>query len=311
MDIAVSVICNTYNQESYIRDALESFVMQKTNFKFEVLVHDDASTDKTADIVREFELNYPELIKPIYQTENQYSKGTGIVGKIQRERALGKYIAMCEGDDYWTDPLKLQKQYDALEAHPEVDICVHKAETVKADTKEHISYLAPSDCDTVLTTEQVIMGGGGYVATNSIMYRREMDFNMPEFRKLRKADYSMQIHGSLRGGMLYLNDCMSVYRIMAKNSWTSSVYKDKEKFVKYIELLIKSLKVLNKETEYKYDEVIKKLIIKHEFRCLKHLAKYEELKQDKYKFLYNQLSFKEKLYINLSLYMPWILKLKK
>ena len=150
MDIAVSVVCNAYNQETYIRDALEGFVMQKTNFKFEVLVHDDASTDKTADIIREYEAKYPDLIKPIYQTENQYSKGTGEVTKLQYERIKGKYIAICEGDDYWTDPMKLQKQYDALEAHPEVDICTHKAETVKADTKEHIEYLELADKDTVI-----------------------------------------------------------------------------------------------------------------------------------------------------------------
>ena len=103
--IMVSIVCNAYNQELYIREALESFVAQKTNFKFEILVHDDASTDTTADIIREYESKYPDIIKPIYQTENQYSKNVSITA-LQHQRANGKYIAFCEGDDYWIDEYK-------------------------------------------------------------------------------------------------------------------------------------------------------------------------------------------------------------
>jgi len=114
--IMVTIRCATYNHEPYIRQCLEGFVMQKTNFLFEAVVHDDASTDKTADIIREFATKYPEIIKPIYQTENQYSKHDGSLTRIMNAHTRGKYIALCEGDDYWTDPLKLQKQVDLLEA---------------------------------------------------------------------------------------------------------------------------------------------------------------------------------------------------
>ncbi len=123
--IMVSVFCATYNHEKYIRKCLDGFIMQKTNFKFEVLVHDDASTDKTADIIREYEEKYPDIIKPIYQTENQYSKGVQIGVTFQYPRAKGKYIAFCEGDDYWCDENKLQRQFDIMESHPECSICVH------------------------------------------------------------------------------------------------------------------------------------------------------------------------------------------
>lgn len=116
----VAIRCITYNHEKYLVDALEGFVMQKTNFPFVAIVHDDASTDGTVDILRKYAEKYPDIIHPIYETENQYSKCDGSLGRIMNEAiaATGaKYVAICEGDDYWTDPYKLQKQVDFMEAH--------------------------------------------------------------------------------------------------------------------------------------------------------------------------------------------------
>lgn len=129
--LMVSIRCCTYNQEKYIRDALEGFVMQKTNFRFEAIVHDDVSTDGTADIIREYAEKYPDIIKPIYETENQHSKHDGSLTRIMDAACTGKYIAYCEGDDYWIDPLKLQKQVDFLEAHPEVAYSCHRFKVLK------------------------------------------------------------------------------------------------------------------------------------------------------------------------------------
>ena len=108
--LMVTIQCLTYNHEPYIRQCLEGFVMQKTNFRFEAIVHDDASTDGTATIIREYAEKYPDIIKPIYETENQYSKRDDSLTRIMNTHTHGKYVAMCEGDDYWTDPLKLQKR---------------------------------------------------------------------------------------------------------------------------------------------------------------------------------------------------------
>ena len=108
-NIMVSVICLCYNHENYVKDALEGFVKQKTTFPFEVLIHDDASTDKSAEIIREYEAKYPDIIKPTYQTENQYSQGVKILRTYLLPKVRGKYIAFCEGDDFWTDENKLQK----------------------------------------------------------------------------------------------------------------------------------------------------------------------------------------------------------
>lgn len=129
----LSISCLTYMHEYFIREAIEGFLIQQTNFKIEIIIHDDASTDRTADIIREYELKYPDLFKPIYQTENQFSKKDGTIGKLLREKRRGKYIALCEGDDYWTDPLKLQKQVDFLEANPDYVICYHDVKVINEE----------------------------------------------------------------------------------------------------------------------------------------------------------------------------------
>ncbi|MHA1381636.1 MAG: glycosyltransferase [Candidatus Helarchaeota archaeon] len=115
----VSISCLAYKHENYIRTAIEGFLMQETNFKVEILIHDDASPDRTADIIREYEAKFHQLIKPKYQKDNQFSQIGCLVGGLDLKRAQGKYIALCEGDDYWTDPYKLQKQVDFLENNPD------------------------------------------------------------------------------------------------------------------------------------------------------------------------------------------------
>lgn len=125
--IMVTIRCITYNHVKYIRQCLEGFIMQKTNFRYIAVVHDDASTDGTAEIVREYAIRYPDIIKPILQKENQYSKGYENIRKILDDNTHSKYIAICEGDDYWTDPLKLQKQFNWLEDHQDYSACFHRA----------------------------------------------------------------------------------------------------------------------------------------------------------------------------------------
>ena len=125
-NIIVSIKCLTYNHEPFIRQCLEGFVMQKTTFRFEAIVHDDASTDNTARIIQEYADKYPDIIKPLYENENQYSKHDGALDRIVDSHLKGKYIAICEGDDYWIDPYKLQKQVDFLEANQDFGL-VHTA----------------------------------------------------------------------------------------------------------------------------------------------------------------------------------------
>ena len=311
-NIAVSIICNTYNHENYIRDAIESFLMQKTNFKFEVLIHDDASTDKTPEIIREYETKYPEIIKPVYQKENQYSQGIRYASLYQYPRVKGKYIAFCEGDDYWTDSYKLQKQYDALEKNPQVDICAHTADVVEAETKKKISQIKSSNEDKIFTTEEVILGGGGFVATNSLMYRSELStLELPPFRQFLSLDYTLQIHGSLRGGMLYLKDNMSAYRKCAKGSWTSRMGKQPDKYKAHCEKVEKMMTILDEFTNGIYHETIEKRIRLSNFELLDHFDENKKMLAKEYRDIFNSLSFKERLKIRIKAYFPFLIKLKR
>jgi len=260
-EIKVSVVCNTFNHEKYIKDALDGFVMQKTNFAFEVLIHDDASTDSTADIIREYEQKYPDIIKPIYQTQNQYSQKIPISKTFQYSRAKGKYIAFCEGDDYWTDPLKLQKQYDLMEANPDIDICAHGTQVWRNGLVDE--YIKPSQTDCLFSAGEVICGTGGFVATSSLFYKAELNRNTPEFRRILSFDYTLQIQGSLNGGMLYLADCMSVYRTAVSGSWTASMRKDPLRYIKHLDRIIASLEQLNVDSCYKFKSYVDYAIFKN------------------------------------------------
>lgn len=138
----VSICCLTYNQEKYIRRCIDSFLIQKTDFDFEVLINDDASTDGTVEIIEEYAARYPELIKPIFQKENQYSKGVSMNRSFNFPRAKGEFIAICEGDDYWTDPEKLQKQVEFLKKNPDFGLVYTDIDRVDENnnTIDHFSF---------------------------------------------------------------------------------------------------------------------------------------------------------------------------
>ena len=250
--IIVSIICNTYNHEKYIKDALDGFIMQKTTFPFEVLIHDDCSTDHTADIIKQYEKQYPELIRPIYQPENQYSKGISIGKEYQFPRVRGKYVAFCEGDDYWTDPNKLQKQYEIMEQNPNVDICSHDFTCINAHTGSVRAIKSRKDHTCIIPAKEVIAGGGSYFGTATLFFRSSLLYNEPEFRKMMRYDYTLQVSGSLRGGALYIAENMSVYRALVTNSWVDRMKKSPVKRAEHKKKYLKMLIQMNKDTKWAF-----------------------------------------------------------
>lgn len=307
--VMVSIICNTYNHEKYIEDALKGFVMQETSFDYEVLVHDDASTDATADIIRRYEQLYPEIIKPIYQKENQYSQGVKIGKTFQFPRVRGKYIAICEGDDYWTSPYKLQKQVDVLEKHPEIDICVHKASVMKNGIE--ISLVPITNSEEIFLPEKVIAIGGGGVCTATIMYRSCINDCIPKFREKMGFDYTVQIHGSLKGGMYYIPDNMACYRQGTEESWTHSMEENPQKKIAWSKRVLEMLDVLNEDTQDKYNQTIEKKKIEIQFNILRLENQYKKIKQAPYREIYYSYSLKKRAVMQLSMRFLWFRILKK
>lgn len=169
----VAIDCLVYNHEPYLRDCLEGFVMQQTDFPFVAIVHDDASTDHSADIIREYATKYPDIIHPIYETENQWRKADGSLRKIMNDaiEATGApYIAMCEGDDYWTDPHKLQKQVDFLEEHQNYSFTFHKAVVLQKGEIDSSLYAHLENRDYSAAEIYDVWS----VPTASVVYRRTM-----------------------------------------------------------------------------------------------------------------------------------------
>ena len=310
--ITVSIICTAYNQEDYIADTIESFLMQITDFKYEIIVHDDASTDRTADIIKEYEKKFPNIIRTICQKENQYSKNANIFEDFMFPIARGEYLAICEGDDYWTDPYKLQKQIDALNKHLECDVCSHTASMVRADNKKEIGKIIPSTKNTIFNVNQVIRGDGAFVATNSLVFRKSIfESKIPAFRRTYRIDYSLQIMGALRGGMIYLTDCMSAYRVYAKSSWSSRMRNDQEACIRHYNKMINMLRVLDEETCGKYAEAIANRIKWQEFQILSAKNQYREMLTKDYRDIFVQLTNAERLKIYIKALAPWIVKLNE
>jgi len=157
----VSICCITYNHKEYIRDAIEGFLIQKTNFPIEIIIHDDASMDGTAQIVKEYANKHPDLFVTILQKENQWSKGIRPSPTYVWPRSRGKYIAICEGDDYWTDPSKLQKQVDFLEEHDSFSFCVHRYRRHYINDKIYAEDLHP----------ELFIGRAGIIIDHEIFKR--------------------------------------------------------------------------------------------------------------------------------------------
>ncbi|MER2125799.1 glycosyltransferase [Solibacillus sp.] len=310
-NILVSIHCLTYNHEKFIAEAIESFLMQKTNFKFEILIHDDASTDKTPEIIKAYALQYPELIKPVFQSENQYSKSKSFntVNLFNLTRAKGKYIAVCEGDDYWTDPDKLQKQVELMEGHPDCKLCVHGGHIVTATEKKILYKNRPSKKDKMFAADEVIEGGGGLFLTNSMMFCTKDALETPEFLdKAPVSDYPYVIHFALLGNVYYIDECMSAYRVGHSSSWTTREINTLENKINHYTEIEKMLEDLNRYTDYQYTAVINRTIARSQFYSLLEQRAYAAAKKDKYKQYYLELSFKRKMIIFIDQHSPFLSK---
>ncbi len=230
--IMVSICCLTYNHERYIKQCLDGFLSQQATFAFEILIHDDASTDQTPLILKEYEKNNPDLIKVIYQSENQYSKGVNVHLVYNIPRVKGKYIAFCEGDDYWTQPDKLQKQVEYLEAHPNCSLCCHHANLLIQKTLEIKDLPLPNrakDMNFAFSLKDWIELGW-FFTTASIVFRK--DCIDKRFLKLFPDCKDAHVFYWLlkKGNGYFMKESMSIYRRHDGGVW-SSLYREQQNII--------------------------------------------------------------------------------
>lgn len=230
-DVMVSVCVLSYNHEKYLRQCLDGIFMQEVSFPIEVRVHDDASTDRSQEIIKEYQQRYPDILKPILQSENQYSKGGGILNKILLPLCEGKYIALCEGDDYWTDPLKLQKQVDFLESHEDYSMCFHAAKILNQGVDVNRTGAV---CERVIDKEYTSteLFENWIAPTASIVYRKDLveGFKMKHAEWLTRGDIALVLRSSHTGKVWGMSELMSVYRIQPNSVSHNQEYRGSEVF---------------------------------------------------------------------------------
>lgn len=284
-EIIVSICCLIYNHAPYLRECFEGFVMQKTNFPIEILVHDDASKDGSQEIIKEYTAKYPTLFKPIYQKENQYSKGIGVSVTYQFPRAKGKYIALCEGDDYWTDPYKLQKQVDFLEQNPDFGLVAHRMKIYNQNTntfsEDWLGHLFENGNKSYeIKMEEFFKIWANHPCT--VMFRKSMyDIEDVKYYTYYR-DVNMFFNILMHGRLICFSDCSAVYRIHEGGVWSMiPILKKKELDLKVHRELYNRYKIPFLKQMYIYqlkDNI--RYIVDYEIEWNKMYDLYNELRME-------------------------------
>lgn len=250
----VSVIVMTYNHANFITQALDSVLMQQVNFKYEILISEDCSTDGTREIVIGYQENFHQKIRLLLSEKNIHSNAIVVRGI---NAAQGEYIALLDGDDYWTSPSKLQKQVDFLDNHPECSMCFHNAQVFyEDDTKEPWNW-TPENQPEFSTLEDIWMGN--FIATCSTMFRRGLFGKIPGWYDsfFPITDWPLHILNAEHGKIGYINEVMGAYRYHS-----GGLYSSFEEFKK-LEKTLDFYKNINKDLNFKYDQIVNIAIAKY------------------------------------------------
>lgn len=290
--------------------------MQKTNFKFEVLINDDASQDNTAAIIREYEEKYPDIIKPFYQTENQYTKHVRITFDILFAASKGKYIAICEGDDYWIDPLKLQKQVDALEAHPECHMSVCRVSRVSEDEQTEVGVcpafplqegVVPADHFLDIIFKEYAFHTSSYVFRSQ--YYRELAENTPDFvSACPVGDEAYMLYFGALGDVYYCGDTMSCNRRGSVGGWNDSTWSNPERKRKYYLGMVKTYELYDEYTNMKHHDQCRDHVFKEHYFMAETKNDFRKLLRDEPE-VFSRQSKRTKIRVLIGAYFHPLLKL--
>lgn len=292
----VTICCITYNHAAYIRECLNGFLMQETNFKFEVVIHDDASTDETQSIIKEYCEKYPNVFSPIFQHVNQYSRGIkSIIQTFCVPKFRGKYIAMCEGDDYWIDPYKLQKQVDIMENNPNCSLVISNGISLNEITKKQYIINPMGDIKkSGFISPNLVLLERRLIPTASMFYRKDQS-KMPDFfRNCPVGDRPLRLWLLSKGDIYYFANPMIMYREQSNGSFGQRVCSSVKYAKDIYDGMIAFYNNYNEFTKYKYNK---------EIQYLKS--------QDEYSFYVRTKQIKESMNTTYFKNLPLTIKLKR
>ncbi|MBY7734780.1 glycosyltransferase family 2 protein [Francisella philomiragia] len=311
----VSICCTAYNQEKYIEKALEGFLSQETDFPFEIIISDDCSTDRTTEILNNYLEQYPNIIRLVYQQQNQYSKGALPIRDFILPVVRGKYIALCEGDDYWTDSTKLQQQVDFLEQNPEFMGCGHNTRfLINGELTDRLFVDSSNKKDSYKFDDFI---DSAYLHTTSLVFRydalkSQINEYLAKYSSVKRNDVYMLLVFSKFGPIKYIDKIMSVYRMNDGGIWSgadeqaqlimflhgcvdfSYIFGDeyKDKFLySFINTLSESIDVTTSDF---MSEVLKEFSIRDFKTIIKSFAKFKKRDNDTIKECSDYIGFLEK-----------------
>lgn len=305
--VMASISCLAYNHGPYIRQALESFLMQKTNFAYEILIHDDASTDDTARIIREFADKYPDIVKPLIQTENQYSQGIdNITGAFNFPRVRGKYIFTCDGDDYWTSPYKLQKQVDYMESHPDCTLCFHSAWIKLVGKAVTERQMRPYRKSRIVSPEEIIDKASGY-SMASMAFPARIVKELPDYYvDCPVGDTPLQLMAAASGYGYYMDEPMCAYRVGVAGSWTTEGkagdYAAKQRI--YYERMKSVYREFNRATGGNFKECAKSACRRTYYQTQVNTRRFDQILNPAFRKYYKELNLRTRVFIQFEYRLP-------
>ena len=315
-EIAVTVYCLAYNHEKYIGQCLDSLVNQKVSFPYQIIVHDDASTDGTRAIIEDYVKKYPEIIRPIYEKENQYSKKTGIVKNIIAPLVIGKYVAVCEGDDYWISSEKLQKQYDVMEAHPQCGLCLHRTKEVTetgADTG--LEYPKQVYETGILKAEDLFNSiEPRMFHTTSFFFRgdawRAYYKDTPVYRKVcHVGDVPYLLYFGSNYQTYQINEVMSCYRRGGLSSFTNKRFEVNEaRLLQHHNSITNTYRLFDQETNGVYHWICVRRISKNLYAKCALQGNFKELLSSESKDYLRDLPVAKRVSVYVGIVFPNLIK---
>ena len=287
----VSVICTVYNHQKYISKALDSFLLQETDFPFEIIVHDDSSTDNSARIIEKYATKYPDIVIPIYQKDNKTSKGHNLMTEYILPRINGEYVAFCEGDDYWVKRNKLQLMSDYMDENPSCSLVSHLTQMINMSTGSKTIFNPRFLLSGGIIKNDEIIIETNLIHTSSFFLRKAFFLrNMQILQSITLYDAVYVMLAATEGHVYLIPEVMSVYRYRTEGSWSCRIADDDKKLIDVRKDLIKSARLINKYRGYKYNKAFLERNRRATFEIYMIQGDISKLKKKKFRDLYKKMS---------------------